>query len=254
MKLSSTAAATTLDHQSSSSTVDDGVAACCLFCLDAGPDADTGHPLIRDCSCRGDSAGYIHLPCLIEYAKDKSGSVGTDLSAFASCWTTCLNCKQRYQNKLAYELAIAFTAFAEETYGRAKSHTSPPLPPPSPPNCKWDVVKIMTAIKSQIQTCLHNLLNPHNNSTCIPPNEAEGLLQLRVEIVQHVQKLLTLVAQTKTEYNINSWIHKPKTSMEYIYYSVICEDYEADVYDIWGAVTSMDENALPIAIQHLSKD
>jgi hypothetical protein len=41
--------------------------------------------------------------------------------------------------------------------------------------------------------------------------------------------------------------------MEYIYYSVICEDYEADVYDIWGAVTSMDENALPIAIQHLSK-
>jgi hypothetical protein len=134
-----------------------------------------------------------------------------------------LNCKQRYQNKLAYELAIAFTAFAEETYGRAA--TTPTLPPASPPNCKWDVVKIMTAIKSQIQTCFHKMLN-HNNSTCISPN-AEGL-QLRVEIVQHVQKLLALVAQTKAEYNIHSWIHKPKTSMEYIYYSVICEDYEAD--------------------------
>lgn len=78
-------------------------------------------------------------------------------------------------------------------------------------------------------------------------------MQLKVEIVQHIQKLLALVGQTKLDYNINSYVHTPKTSMTYIYYSVICEDYEADAYDIWGAVTSMDETSLPTAIQHLSK-
>ena len=34
--------------------------AACYFCL--GEEADEeGKPLVRDCSCRGDSAGFVHL-------------------------------------------------------------------------------------------------------------------------------------------------------------------------------------------------
>jgi E3 ubiquitin-protein ligase DOA10 len=44
--------------------------ASCYICLDEGPDEE-GKPLVRDCSCRGDTAGFAHLSCIIEYAKQK---------------------------------------------------------------------------------------------------------------------------------------------------------------------------------------
>ena len=45
--------------------------ASCYICLDEGPD-EAGKPLVRDCSCRGDTAGFAHLSCIIEYAEQKS--------------------------------------------------------------------------------------------------------------------------------------------------------------------------------------
>ncbi len=45
--------------------------ATCYICLDGGPD-EKGKPLARDCSCRGDSNGFFHMSCFIEYAKEKS--------------------------------------------------------------------------------------------------------------------------------------------------------------------------------------
>jgi hypothetical protein len=45
--------------------------ASCYICLDEGPD-EAGKPLVRDCSCRGDTAGFAHLSCIIEYADQKS--------------------------------------------------------------------------------------------------------------------------------------------------------------------------------------
>ena len=43
----------------------------CWICLDDGPDENGGMPR-RDCSCRGD-AGFAHLMCLQEYARQKEG-------------------------------------------------------------------------------------------------------------------------------------------------------------------------------------
>ena len=63
--------------------VSDG--ASCYICLDEGPD-EAGKPLVRDCSCRGDTAGFAHLSCIIEYA-------------------------------VALDLSSAFILFAEEAYG-----------------------------------------------------------------------------------------------------------------------------------------
>ena len=44
----------------------------CWICLDDGPDENGGMPR-RDCSCRGDAAGFAHLLCLQEYARQKEG-------------------------------------------------------------------------------------------------------------------------------------------------------------------------------------
>ncbi len=55
----------------------------CYICLDEGPD-EAGKPLVRDCSCRGDTAGFAHLSCIIEYAEQKSKQAAdSDLDAFA---------------------------------------------------------------------------------------------------------------------------------------------------------------------------
>jgi hypothetical protein len=49
--------------------------AACYFCL--GEEADEeGMPLVRNCSCRGDSAGFAHLSCLEKYAEQKCKQAG----------------------------------------------------------------------------------------------------------------------------------------------------------------------------------
>lgn len=72
------------------------VGASCYFCL--GEEADEeGKPLVRDCSCRGDSAG------LVQYAEQKCRDCG--LVGFPEPWTICNNCKQPFQNQLAIDLS-----------------------------------------------------------------------------------------------------------------------------------------------------
>jgi len=43
----------------------------CWICHDEGTD-ELGEPLRRDCSCRGLDSGFVHLSCLVEYAKQKT--------------------------------------------------------------------------------------------------------------------------------------------------------------------------------------
>lgn len=60
--------------------------AMCFICLGEGDD-DEGGPLISDCSCRGDSAGFAHLSCIIQYAEQKSiQAKETDLGEFKEPW------------------------------------------------------------------------------------------------------------------------------------------------------------------------
>eukprot|EP00579_Thalassiosira_antarctica_P016053 CAMPEP_0201926904 /NCGR_PEP_ID=MMETSP0903-20130614/17258_1 /ASSEMBLY_ACC=CAM_ASM_000552 /TAXON_ID=420261 /ORGANISM="Thalassiosira antarctica, Strain CCMP982" /LENGTH=157 /DNA_ID=CAMNT_0048464923 /DNA_START=202 /DNA_END=671 /DNA_ORIENTATION=+ len=90
--------------------------AACLICLTEGPD-ESGQPLRRDCSCRGESSGFIHLSCLVKYAEQKAEQWdGRDLSEFREPWKVCPNCCQNYQNELAVDLAAKFVTFVEGKY------------------------------------------------------------------------------------------------------------------------------------------
>ena len=93
-------------------------------------------PLVRDCSCRGDSAGFAHLDCLIKYAEQKSKGASI-LGAFDEPWRVCNICTQLFQNQLSTDMASAFVSFAEATYGH-------------PSNSKWDRLKIMSALQLKI--------------------------------------------------------------------------------------------------------
>ena len=111
--------------------------AVCYFCLGEEGDEE-GKPLVRDCSCRGNS-GFAHLSCLTNYAEQKSiGAREVDTAAFAEPWEICNNCKQPFQCQLSIDLSYAFVSFAESTYGH-------------PGNSKWDKLKVMESLRSKIK-------------------------------------------------------------------------------------------------------
>jgi hypothetical protein len=69
---------------------------------------EEGKPLVRDCSCRGDSAGFAHLSCLTTFADQKCKKAGNgDVGAFREPWKLCNNCKQLFQGPLLMDLASA---------------------------------------------------------------------------------------------------------------------------------------------------
>ena len=123
------------DTTGATMAIPDGSA--CYFCL--GEEADEeGMPLVRDCSCRGDSAGFAHLSCLEKYAKQKcKQAVDGNTVAFSEPWHKCNNCKQPFQNQLAIDLASAFVSFAEATYGH-------------PDNNKNDKLKVLESLRLKI--------------------------------------------------------------------------------------------------------
>ena len=88
--------------------------ASCYICLDEEPDEE-GKPLVRDCSCRGDTAGFAHLSCIFEYAEQKSEQAAdSDLAGFSTPWGKCNNCHQPFQNQVALDLSSAFVSFTEK--------------------------------------------------------------------------------------------------------------------------------------------
>ena len=81
----------------------------CYLCLDGDVD-EAGHPLRRDCLCRGTDAGFVHLSCLTNYAAAKSKEC-VDLNSFKEPWERCPNCHQYYQNELRIDIATKFALF-----------------------------------------------------------------------------------------------------------------------------------------------
>ena len=73
----------------------------CWICLEEGPD-ESGNDIVRNCACRGDSAGFVHLSCLIQYAEKKCHdewalvvSRGRVIDEkFKDCWRRCPICNQ----------------------------------------------------------------------------------------------------------------------------------------------------------------
>jgi hypothetical protein len=92
----------------------------CWLCLEEGQDT-FGKPLVRNCSCRG-SSGFAHISCIINFAESESkraymaGDMGDSLATFE----VCPNCKQDYQNDVAYELSKAQVDFVEREFTGAQ--------------------------------------------------------------------------------------------------------------------------------------
>ena len=182
-------------------------------------------PLLRDCSCRGDSAGFAHFSCLTTYAEQKCKQARDGaMIAFREPWQTCNNCKQQFQGQLSLDMASAFVSFAETTYGH-------------PDNNKWDKMKIMDSLRLKLARL----------SVADKP---------RIEKSELVNSLLAMVDQTKKDLNMNRWIHMPKASEEYAYYKALCGNYEAFAFESLGGASlfldSSQEDKM-IAIMHLKK-
>ena len=209
------------------------VVAACYFCL--GEEADEeGMTLVRDCSCRGDSAGFAHLSCLVKYAEQMSKRIGEgngDLIPYAMPWHTCNYCKQPFQNQLSLDLAFAFVSFAEATFGREGE--------------RWDKLLVMSSLRTQIEALKH-----------FKPKSSIDKAIFNENITSHINKLLSLVDQAKKELKMSGWIHMSKDSEEYKYYTILSADYEAFSYSaLGGMLMSLDHTKedMTIAIKHMKK-
>jgi len=108
----------------------------CYFCLeeDAG---NEGKPLVRDCSCRGDS-GFAHFSCLTKYAEQTCRAL--EGIPFAQSWELCNNCKQQFQNQLSIDLATEFVSFTEATY--SYGHAG---------NGKWGTIHVLDSLMLKVE-------------------------------------------------------------------------------------------------------
>lgn len=171
------------------------VPSCCYFCLDDGKDEDE-KPVVRNCSCRGDSAGYAHLSCLIKNATHKSLQISRttstkfDATAFTEPWETCINCKQSFKGQLALDMGTTLVVFTESTYYNVDDNSS--NPPSSVSATTTNVILSELKIRSHgilsryslhyelkltssitIQTC------PHHPIKRVSVSETQSLLLLK---------------------------------------------------------------------------
>jgi hypothetical protein len=89
--------------------------ASCWICLDDEAD-QYGKSPVRDCSCKGDDAGFAHVSCIVEYARRKSSEVFEKIDDFVAPWTYCPTCKKGYQRQLQIDLCDEFKLFVEDEY------------------------------------------------------------------------------------------------------------------------------------------
>jgi hypothetical protein len=68
---------------------------------------------VRDCSCRGDDAGFAHISCIVDYARRKSIEAD-DWLEFGKPWIVCEHCKQKHENQLRIDLLDEFKRFVDE--------------------------------------------------------------------------------------------------------------------------------------------
>ena len=97
------------------------ICAPCWVCLEDGPD-EAGEPLVRNCSCRGETSAGYHLSCIVNYAKNKtqkfmkSGRKVTRQETerlmngddpVQSTWLVCPNCSGAYLGTVSNGMAAA---------------------------------------------------------------------------------------------------------------------------------------------------
>ena len=198
--------------------------ATCYFCLDELDEA--GMPLVRDCSCRGDSAGFAHLSCIVQYAKQKCKlAQGTDLSSYLEPWITCLGCKQMYQNQLSHDLTSALLSFTETTYGY-------------PGNCDSDKLRIMIALRENITTAISSTRSTKIVDGDIASKSNENT---KMDCEMLIKKLMSMVDEMKKEKHMSGWVYTPPTSLEYKFYELL-SGFEARGYKFLAEVSAIDNS------------
>ena len=199
--------------------------ATCYLCLGDGLD-EAGVPLVRDCSCRGDSAGFAHLSCIVQYAKQKCKlAQGTDLSSYLEPWITCLGCKQMYQNQLSHDLTSALLSFTETTYGY-------------PGNCDSDKLRIMIALWENITTAISSTRSTKIVDGDIASKSNENT---KMDCEMLIKKLMSMVDEMKKEKHMSGWVYTPPTSLEYKFYELL-SGFEARGYKFLAEVSAIDNS------------
>ena len=172
--------------------------------------------MVRDCSCRGDGAGFAHLSCIVKYAEQKckqTANTGGELPMhrFSEPWDDCPNCKQPFKNQLSLDLSSAFVSFAEATFGY-------------PGNNPMDKIKVMTALRSRIAKYADvkrdNMFREAGPTTRWSQNNVDSNRNRAqtTECKMLFAKLLLVVDQMKKDLKMDGWIHMPRTSDKYRLY------------------------------------
>eukprot|EP00562_Extubocellulus_spinifer_P031705 CAMPEP_0178720764 /NCGR_PEP_ID=MMETSP0699-20121125/23923_1 /TAXON_ID=265572 /ORGANISM="Extubocellulus spinifer, Strain CCMP396" /LENGTH=443 /DNA_ID=CAMNT_0020371271 /DNA_START=45 /DNA_END=1376 /DNA_ORIENTATION=- len=91
--------------------------ASCWICLE-GENRKDGQ-LSRNCACRGESAGYVHIPCIVQYIERKANEASQTKKECTEL-SICPNCKQPYRGAFALDVA---GAYADATKGMAENDT-----------------------------------------------------------------------------------------------------------------------------------
>ena len=92
----------------------------CWICKE--DEVEKSERLRRDCSCRGTDAGFVHLSCLVRYAKkkniewDRRDPDDRRILDFVRPWKVCPNCHQFYENTLEADIANEFVSFIEREH------------------------------------------------------------------------------------------------------------------------------------------
>ncbi|KAL3761499.1 hypothetical protein ACHAWU_006529 [Discostella pseudostelligera] len=182
--------------------------AACWICLDEAQD-DAGKTIVRDCACRGNDAGFAHMSCIIRYAEQKCEQA-VNSEEFVAPWGKCPNCDQNYQNDLSIDLSDAFVSFAKRKYEYPGNHP-------------YDKMKVMEALKHQIQS----------NKSSMLAHLKKGDVSTVAHIMQNrIHKLLEMVDQTKKELDMDGLVHE----------TLMCSEFEAFGYHCLGQLCSLEES------------
>jgi hypothetical protein len=96
-----------------------------------------GKPPVRDCSCRGDDAGFAYIiSCIVDHARRKSNDADNpnEPIEFSLPWMNCPTCKQSYQHQLRIDLSDEFKLFVDEQF----------------PECGWRHLALQIALLATI--------------------------------------------------------------------------------------------------------
>lgn len=178
--------------------------ASCWICLEGGQD-ESGQPLRRDCSCRG-NAGFAHVSCIIKFAEVKCKEITEyEAGVFDDPWTICHHCKQPYQNDLALDVSAACVPFAEKTYGCHVYHNGQ----------FTNRCKILGAITLRVESIISN----HKVDDYSLRTLEDGM--------RHVEKSHSMIEQMINDNDMTDWVHMPKTRYEFLACQFLRVEFES---------------------------